>query len=137
MRGTRKTLLLFLPISFLVQIVVSSVTVRRPVECFVCGSKFPYSCEEFDPKNTSFIETCPDNTKSCLKSLATYNNVTVVRRQCSKDQAINQCTSNSMKGASVTFCSCEENLCNQQEGPIRASMALLLLMSSLMSVIQP
>ena len=134
---------------------------NTPLECFVCGSKSLYRCEEFDSSNTSFIETCPDNTKSCLKSLGTFNNVTgnlnftscfgfafiqncietrsipisVVRRQCSKDQAINQCTSNSMKGASVTFCSCEETLCNQQESPIRAS--LLLLMTSLLSTSQP
>ena len=133
---------------------------NTPLECFVCGSKSLYRCEEFDSSNTSFIETCPDNTKSCLKSLGTFNNVTgklsyirlcfaiiqncietrsipisVVRRQCSKDQAINQCTSNSMKGASVTFCSCEETLCNQQESRIRAS--LLLLMTSLLLASQP
>ena len=54
---------------------LSNVEYTQAIDCYKCGIREAKPCEDFDPENLSYKESCPSNISTCIKTMGTYGNI--------------------------------------------------------------
>ena len=98
-------------------LVLSCLSVSSGLQCYSCNyNSSQADCERFSPE-PAWEVTCPATSQSCLVTRGTFQQVSILTRECGGPANLQGCRTRQLGGeVTATICSCSTDLCNLVTG---------------------